>query len=249
MADDAKGGTPEVIANGGEKPGGIQTEQETPEQKVERLEKLNKDKDAELLAWKPKIEEANRIIEASRRAPAQPPTRPAEAAPTFSREQYDRLVALRDDPNEDERARVLAAGQIAAIYAASLTYNRTLGVERGAQLAELPEADRAKAMELLDSGKAADIDDAKRQIRLEKLSPLELENKALKERLAQAEASGNAPRAPGTAARGVGGGSSQRESKTITDSERERIFNEGTPKEQYELLKAIRSGEIKPVLD
>lgn len=257
MKLDDQAGTSAGTGQGGEAAGTAQADpkvsaEETSEQKIARLEAENSDKDTKLreseelrLKNLSKVETANRII-SGYRAGGTPPTVAAPAEPPpITREAYQRLVALANDPEQDQRVRDLAAGQIASLHASSLLYRQNENLQREAKLAKFGDEERGKIEALLDEDKASSVEDAARQLRLEKLTPLERENVVLREKVAKLEAEPARPAAPNTSGRGPGANGSARSGRDMTYAERERILTEGSSTEQWELTKAIREGKVK----
>mgnify|MGYP001602604951 CR=1 FL=1 len=262
MADDPKAGTPEATPEvSGSAAGTPAVDPKVSaggvaDDKDARLSKLEADLAAERelrLKHQDKVEAANKILaEQERRKGARSAT--DNGAPEgnplaeVTAEDIEELQSLAKSDNKTERA--VARAQLAALKAAVLNHELTVKSNIEAAIARQPTGDQKAVREAWESGKYRSVDDAAETVKLQKLSPLQQENEALKKRVEElSKTSGPTP--PGTGPRGVGhgGGGGAGDPKTITDSERTRIMADGSDKEKWDLIYAIRKGERRVVSD
>ena len=239
MAGEPVGGTPaanpEVIPQGGGTPAtppdGIQSGGETPEQKIERLEKLNKAKDAEILSQKSHIEEANRIralaqeaVDKAARTP--PPTGGADNGDYVSQITTRDVDVYRQwAQSDDPQVAAYGKGMLASLQ---LSNTARSGASAAFELLDIPDSDRPEVKRLLKEGKAGNVAEAARQVELGRLRVQADEGKKAIAKLAEL----NQPKepVPGTHVRSTPAGPDTPEPAELKMSELARLYG-GGPKD------------------
>lgn len=261
MAEHPKAGTPGTTQEDGGNPAG--TPEPDPkdsaagvaDDKDARLTKLEADLKAERdlrLKHQDKVEAANKILDEwnARQGTKPPPTTGSPQGDPLSSITEDDIQVLLDlEKSTDPRERAIAKAQLANLRATVLTHDLTVKSNTEAAILRQPAEDQKAVREAWASGRFRSVDDAAENVKLSKLSPLQQENEALKKRLEEVtKQSGPAP--AGTAPRGVGGGGGGSDGrKTMTDSEYARVQRDGSDKEKWDAIKAVRSGALKLVSD